>query len=254
MELAEARIELLLPKRRELEQAAAAAPEAPSFLEALHGPAVSVIAEVKRRSPSRGELDRTLRAGERAAAYVRGGATAISVLTEPARFGGSADDLREVIAAAGVPVLRKDFIVHEVQVLETRAMGAAAVLLIARALTPSALDALVRAARAHGVEPVVEVRSRAELARAVRAGATAIGVNARDLETLAVDDSVPRELLGLVPREAIAIGESGIRDRAAVEAVALAGADAVLVGSALSLSRDPEQAVRDLAGVGRTRR
>lgn len=215
---------------------------------------MTVIAEVKRRSPSRGDLDPTIRAGERAAAYARGGAAAISVLTEPARFGGSADDLREVVAAAGVPVLRKDFVVHEVQIMETRAMGAAAVLLIARALAPSTLDMLVRAARGHSIEPLVEVRSRVELERAVRAGAAAIGVNARDLETLVVDDSVPRELLGLVPREAIAIGESGIRDRAAVEALALAGADAVLVGSVLSVADDPEQAVRALAGVPRRAR
>jgi indole-3-glycerol phosphate synthase len=254
LELTDARIGRLLPKRRELERAAADAPVAASFLGALHGTAVSVIAEVKRRSPSMGDLDPTLRAGERAAAYVRGGAAAISVLTEPTRFGGSVDDLREVVAAAGVPVLRKDFIVHEVQVLETRALGAAAVLLIARALAPSTLDMLVRAARAHAVEPLVEVRSGVELERAVRAGATAIGVNARDLETLVVDDSVPREILALVPRDAIAIGESGIRDRAAVEALALAGADGVLVGSALSVARDPEQAVRDLAGVPRRQR
>lgn len=252
--LTEARIERLLPKRRELERAAVAAAAAPSFVAALRGTAVSVIAEVKRRSPSRGDLHPALRAGERAAAYVRGGAAAISVLTEPTRFGGSEDDLRDAVAAAGVPVLRKDFIVHEVQVLETRALGAAAVLLIARALEPSTLDMLVRAARAHSIEPLVEVRSRAELERAVRAGATAVGVNARDLETLIVDDSVPRELLGLVPRDAVAIGESGIRDRAAVEALARAGADAVLVGSALSVASDPEQAVRDLAGVPRGQR
>ena len=251
--LTEARIELLLPKRRELEHAAAA-PAPPSFIDALRDTTVCVIAEVKRRSPSRGDLDPALHAGNRAAAYVRGGAAAISVLTEPARFGGSEEDLREVVAAARVPVLRKDFIVHEVQVLETRAMGASAVLLIARALAPSTLDMLVRAARAHAIEPLVEVRSPAELERAVRAGAAVIGVNARDLETLVVDDSVPRALLGHVPREAIAIGESGIRDRAAVEALALAGADAVLVGSALSVARDPEQAVRDLAGVPRARR
>lgn len=254
LELTEARIVGLLPKRRELERAAAAAPAAPSFIGALGGTTVSVIAEVKRRSPSKGDLDLELRAGERAGAYVRGGAAAISVLTEPARFGGSEGDLREVVAAVGVPVLRKDFIVHEVQVLETRAMGASAVLLIARALAPATLDTLVRAARAHALEPLVEVRSRAELERAVRAGATAIGVNARDLETLVVDDSVQRELLGLIPADAIAIGESGVRDRAAVDDLARAGADAVLVGSALSVARDPEQAVRDLAGVPRGRR
>jgi indole-3-glycerol phosphate synthase len=247
-------VDRLLPKRRELERAAADTPAALSFVEALVGPSVAVIAEVKRRSPSRGDLDPTLRAGERAAAYARGGAAAISVLTEPARFGGSPDDLREVVEATGVPVLRKDFIVHEVQILETRALGASAVLLIARALPPPALDALVRAAREYGIEPLVEVRSRAELQRAVDSGATLIGVNARDLETLVIDEAVPPELLGRVPRGATAVAESGIRDRASVEALARAGADAVLVGSALSVAGDPEQAVRDLSGVSRVRR
>lgn len=254
LQLTGARIEQLLPKRRELERAAAGTPAALSFVEALGGRSVSVIAELKRRSPSRGDLDPTLRAGERAAAYARGGAAAISVLTEPSRFGGSVEDLREVADAVEVPVLRKDFIVHEVQILETRALGASAVLLIARALPPAALDALVRAAREYGIEPLVEVRSRAELERAVGSGATLIGVNARDLETLAIDEAVPLELLGRVPREATAVAESGIRGRAAVETLARAGADAVLVGSALSVAGDPEQAVRGLSGVSRMRR
>ncbi len=254
LELTEARVERLLPKRRELERAAADTPGPRSFLEALAGESVSVVAEVKRRSPSRGDLAPTLRAGERAAAYVRGGAAAISVLTEPSRFGGSIEDLREVAEAVGVPVLRKDFIVHEAQILETRAIGASAVLLIARALPPAALDALVHAAREHGIEPLVEVRSRAELERAVASGATLIGVNARDLETLVIDEAVPLELLGRVPREATAVAESGVRDRASVEALARAGADAVLVGSALSVAHDPEQAVRDVSGVARARR
>ncbi|MEX1186929.1 MAG: indole-3-glycerol-phosphate synthase [Gemmatimonadaceae bacterium] len=254
LELTGARVGQLLPKRRELERAAVDTPAAPALLDVLGGDSVSIIAEVKRRSPSRGDLDPTLRAGERAAAYVRGGAAAISVLTEPSRFGGSPNDLREVVEATGVPVLRKDFIVQEVQILETRALGASAVLLIARALPPAALDALVRVAREYGIEPLVEVRSRAELERAVDSGATLIGVNARDLETLVIDEAVPLELLRRVPRQATAVAESGIRDRASVEALARAGADAVLVGSALSVAEDPEQAVRDLSGVPRARR
>jgi indole-3-glycerol phosphate synthase len=249
-----ARIAQLLPKRRELERAAADTPAPLSFVEAMGGESVAVIAEVKRRSPSKGELDPTLHAGQRAAAYARGGAAAISVLTEPSRFGGSPADLREVVAATRVPVLRKDFVVHEAQILETRAMGASAVLLIARALPPAELDGLVRAAREYGIEPLVEVRSRGELERAVDSGAALIGVNARDLETLVIDEAVPLELLGRVPREATAVAESGIRDRASVETLARAGADAVLVGSALSVAGDPEQAVRDLSGVSRLHR
>lgn len=252
--LATARVELLLPRRQELEREAAGRPAARSFVDALRDRAVSVIAEVKRRSPSRGDLNTGLAAGDRAAAYVRGGAAAISVLTEPSRFGGSVDDLRDVVNATPAPVLRKDFIIHEVQILESKAIGASAVLLIARALAPALLIAMVRAARAHGIEPLVEVRDRDELARAVDCGADVIGVNARNLETLIIDEELPRELLGHVPRELVAVAESGIRDRAAVEALARAGADAVLVGSALSVAQEPEQAVSEMAGVARVSR
>lgn len=254
VDLAAARVELLLPRRRELEREAGGRPAGRAFADALRDRSVSIIAEIKRRSPSKGDVNTTLVAGDRAAAYVRGGAAAISVLTEPSRFGGSVDDLLEVVNSAPVPVLRKDFIVHEVQILESRATGASAVLLIARALAPGSLIALVRAARTHGIEPLVEVRDRDELARAVDCGADVIGVNARNLETLIIDEELPHELLGHVPRELIAVAESGIRDRAAVEALARAGADAVLVGSALSVAQEPEQAVSDLAGVARVRR
>ena len=210
-----------------------------------------MIAEIKRRSPSKGDLDPAIRAGERASSYARGGAAAISVLTEPSRFAGSTNDLREVADAVSVPVLRKDFIVHEIQILEALAAGAAAILLIARALEPAAMLALVNAARAYGVEPLVEVRTASELARAVDSGATVIGVNARDLETLIIDHELVTKLLPGVPADLIAVAESGMSDRASIEAVALAGADAVLVGSSLSLAAEPERAVRDLADVER---
>ena len=213
-----------------------------------------MIAEVKRRSPSRGDLDPALVAADRAAAYERGGAVAISVLTEPSRFGGSPGDLSDVVAAVELPVLRKDFIVDELQILEARALGASAVLLIARALAPGTLLRLIGAARAHAVEPLVEVRTRDELARALDGGAQVIGVNARDLESLVVDRRVPLELIPHVPGGCVAVAESGIGDRAGVEAAARAGADAVLIGSALSTARDPAQAVRDLAGVARVGR
>lgn len=254
MRLAEGRVEALEPRAGELERLAASRPPARPFASALQAQTVGVIAEVKRRSPSRGDLDPGLAAGDRAAAYERGGAAAISVLTEPSRFGGAPADLSDVVAAVELPALRKDFIVHELQILEARALGASAVLLIARALAPGALGRLIDAARAHGVEPLVEVRTRDELARALDGGAHVIGINARDLETLVVDERVPLELIAHVPGEQVAIAESGISDRAGVEAAARAGANAVLVGSALSTARDPEQAVRDLTGVARVAR
>ncbi len=252
IELAHAAAKALLPRKLELEVEAGARPPAPSFVAALKGETVAVIAEVKRRSPSKGDLDSSLSAGDRSVSYVRGGAAAISVLTEPTRFGGSLGDLAEVVrAACPAPVIRKDFIVHELQVLEAKAAGASAVLLIARALPPQSLAALVGFCRAHEIEAFVETRDAAEIARAVDAGATVVGINARNLETLQVDAELVPRLLELVPAKLLAVAESGIEGRTAVERLALAGADAVLVGSALSLASDGEQAVRDLAGVPR---
>lgn len=254
MAAAHARVAGLTPRRAALERTAADRGPAPAFADALRRPNVAVIAEVKRRSPSKGDLAPGIRAGERASSYAAGGAAAISVLTEPSRFAGSMDDLREVADAVSVPVLRKDFIVHELQIVEARAAGAAAVLLIARALEPAALRALVASSRSYGVEPLVEVRTATELGRAVDCGARVIGVNARDLETLMMDGELIAQLIGQVPRDAVAVAESGMTDRASVEAAARAGADAVLVGSVLSLATDPQAAVRDLAGVPRTGR
>lgn len=254
MRLADARVEALAGRAHELERLAADQAPARPFAVAFAGPTVGVIAEVKRRSPSRGDLNPGLVASELAAAYERGGAAAISVLTEPSHFRGSPADLSDVAATVALPVLRKDFIVHEVQILESRALGASAVLLIARALEPRVLARLIAAARACGIEPLVEIRTRAELARALDGGAEVIGVNARDLETLAVDENVPLELMARVPRDRVAIAESGITDRAGVEAAARAGANAVLVGTALSTALDPERAVRGLAGVARVNR
>ena len=236
-----------------LERAATDAP-GPSFRDALARGTVAVIAEVKRRSPSRGEINAAMSASGQAVAYERGGAAAISVLTEPRHFGGSLDDLRAVRAAVGLPVLRKDFLVDEVQLLEARAAGASAALLIARALPPAALSRLASAARALGVEPLVEIRDEAELDRALACDARVIGVNHRDLETLAIDPAVGDRLLPRVPSSCIAIAESGVRSAADVARAARAGADAVLVGSALSGSSDPAGAVRALASVQRSGR
>lgn len=219
--------------------------------DALQGSTVSVVAELKRRSPSKGELNAALRAGERAAAFERGGAAAISILTEPTRFGGDPRDLEEAAAATSLPLLRKDFHLAVEQLREAQAMGASAVLLIARALPPAELHAMHGAATEIGLECLVEVRTEGELAVALDAGAAIIGVNSRDLETLEIDPSVPERLLPRIPSGIVAVWESHVRSRDDVVHAARCGADAVLVGSALSLAHSPEQLIRELAGVDR---
>jgi len=225
-----------------------------SLKRALQRDTVTVIAEIKRRSPSKGELNGQLDAAAQARALERGGAAAISVLTEPDFFGGSLDDLRTVRGAVRLPTLKKDFHVHESQLLEARLAHASAVLLIARALSPHELPYLVHQARRQQLEVVVEVRSADELARALDAGADIIGVNSRNLETLEIDPGVPEELVPSIPAHIVAIWESGVASRADVERAAKFGADAVLVGSALSRSSDPEALVRELSQVPRTGR
>jgi indole-3-glycerol phosphate synthase len=224
------------------------------FVAALRSPAVAVIAELKRRSPSRGVINDALDAPERARKYAAGGAAALSVLTEPDRFGGSMDDLRAVRASVALPVLRKDFIVHPAQVAEASAAGAAAVLLIGRALDPAELAELAAAASECGLDVLYEARDEAEVERALRIPECAVGVNTRDLETLAVDAAVGERLLPLIPRNRVAIYESGVASRADVERAARAGADAVLVGSALSVHASGAEAVAALAGVPRSGR
>jgi len=233
---------------------AAAAPLPPSFAAALRGDTVQVIAELKRRSPSKGVINEGLQAPERGAAYERGGAAALSVLTEPTRFGGALEDLSSVRAAVRLPLLRKDFITTEVQLLEARAAGASAVLLIARALPVARLRELAAQARALGLECLVETRSEAELATALSVPGAVVGVNNRDLESLVIDDAVGGRLLPLVPADRIAVYESGVRGIEQVERAALAGADAVLVGSVLSSASDGAAAVRALGGVRRRAR
>lgn len=215
---------------------------------------MAVIAELKRRSPSRGELRTSLGAAEQARRFAKAGASAISILTEPIRFGGSLADLRDAAAATPVPLLRKDFHIVPAQVAEAAANGASAVLLIARALPPEQLSSMMQAARDAEVEPVVEVRTEAELETALGLGARVIGVNSRDLETLEVDHAVPARLIPGIPGGVIAVWESGVSSRADVERIAGSGADAVLVGSALSLADDAEQLVRSLTGVAREQR
>jgi len=243
-----------LGDRRAIERAAAAASKAPSFLEAFGRDDVAIIAEVKRRSPSKGTLRKSIAAHEQTLAFERGGAAAISVLTEPQHFGGSLTDLESARAHVRIPLLRKDFHLDAIQLYEARAAGASAALLIARALSPATLQQLMMVADEIGIEPLVEVRTDAELFLALELGARVIGINSRDLETLEVDAGVPERLLPLVPNGVIAVAESGIESLADVSDRARWGADAVLVGSILSQSNDPEAAVRSFTGVPRSPR
>lgn len=251
----------------EVQRAVAAAPPARGFRGALAGGAlagsapdlagpsarrgVTLIAEVKRRSPSKGDLRPDLDPAALASAYRAGGAAAVSVLTEPLHFGGSPEDLQKVRAAVDVPVLRKDFVTIPYQVWEARAWGADAVLLIVAALDAPLLADLLAEAGAAGLDALVEVHTREEAAVAADAGASLIGVNARDLATLAVDLRSFATVREALPSGAMLVAESGIRTRADVEAVAAAGAHAVLVGETLVLAADPEAAVGELLGRAR---
>jgi indole-3-glycerol phosphate synthase len=223
----------------------------PDFVTPLRGHHVEIIAEVKRRSPSRGDINAQLDPASHAREYEKGGAVAISVLTEPYHFGGSEEDLARVREVVDLPVLRKDFIIDEIQLVEARAWGASAVLLIARALPLTVLASLTRSAREWGIEPLIEVRTESELDAAVAADARVVGVNTRDLETLDVDPVAIDRLLPRVPPTLVAVAESGMQTVEDVERAARAGADAVLVGSSLSQAREPAAAVRALIGVRR---
>jgi indole-3-glycerol phosphate synthase len=205
-----------------------------------------VIAEVKRRSPSKGDIRIDLDPAALAAAYAAGGACAISVLTEPRHFAGSPADLLAARAAVELPVLRKDFVTTPYQVWEARAWGADAVLLIVAALRPAELRALLDETAEAGLDALVEVHTVAEAEAAASAGANLVGVNARDLATLQVDPGRFADVRQALPGGTILVAESGIRDRADVQAAGDAGADAVLVGEALVRADDPTKAVREL--------
>jgi indole-3-glycerol phosphate synthase len=215
------------------------------------GSALGVIAEVKRRSPSAGAIRTDLDPVRHAQAYVRGGAVAISVLTDELHFGGSLEDLSLVAQAVAVPVLRKDFIVDELQLLEARVAGASAVLLIVRALRPAELRALARAARACGLATLVEAHAVRELDLALDVDPSLVGVNSRDLGTYAVDLGAAEQLVARVPPGVPVVAESGIDCREDVERLARAGADFVLVGTSVARTDDPAAAVRALTGVPR---
>jgi indole-3-glycerol phosphate synthase len=218
------------------------------FAAALKTPTLSVIAEVKRRSPSKGDLAPDLVAGDLARAYEAGGASCLSVLTDVDHFGGSADDLREARASCGLPVLRKDFTVDVRDVVDARLMGADAVLLIVAALDDGELRRFLSTAYDLGIDALVEVHDEVELDRALEIGATIIGVNQRDLTTFAVDHELAARLRPKIPLELVAVAESGVRGAADARALAEAGYDAVLVGETLVTSADPAAEVAALRG------
>lgn len=223
-------------------------PPTRGFAEALHRPGeVAVIAECKRRSPSKGELAPGLDPADLAKRYEAGGAACMSVLTDRDHFGGSPDDLQAARGACDLPVLRKDFTVDERDVVDARLMGADAVLLIVAALSDAELRRFHALARELGLDALVEVHDAVELERAVAAGATLVGANSRDLRTFEVDLDGVAALAGEVPDGITTVFESGIRTRHDVAVVRDAGWDAILVGETLVTSGDPEQAIRDLA-------
>jgi indole-3-glycerol phosphate synthase len=234
----------------EVERLAAAAPPALDAEAALRRPGLSLIAEVKRSSPSKGALAEISDPAALAADYEAGGATAVSVLTERRRFGGSLDDLDAVRKAVRIPLLRKDFIVEDYQVHEARAHGADLVLLIVAALPQTDLVRMQALVRHLGMTALVEVHDEQEAGRALEAGATVVGVNARNLKTLDVDPGTFSRLAPLLPDDVVKVAESGVAGPADAARYAAEGADAVLVGEALVTGGEPRRAAYDIVRAG----
>ena len=219
-----------------------------AFAAALRRPGIALIAEHKRRSPSAGAIRDSVALEHVVRAYERGGAQALSILTEGPSFGGSLDDLRAARAASTLPILRKDFVVDPYQVDEAVVAGADAILLIVAALTDDELHLLHGHAAQRGLDALVEVHDRRELERALAIGARLVGINNRDLTTLEVDVARTFELLPLVPEGTVVVAESGFSSRGQIEELIAAGIDAVLVGEALMRAPHIELAVRSLTG------
>ena len=228
-------------------------PEAKDALGALRNRdgAVKIISEVKRSSPSKGALAAIPDPAALASTYEAGGASVISVLTEQRRFNGSLADLDAVRAAVDIPILRKDFIVTPYQIHEARAHGADLVLLIVAALEQNVLVSLLERTRSLGMEALVETHSRLEALRAMDAGASIIGVNARNLKTLEVDRSTVEQVIDVIPQDVVAVAESGVAQAHDVFEYAKWGADAVLVGEALVTSGDPRSSIQDMVSAGK---
>jgi indole-3-glycerol phosphate synthase len=237
------------PLERIKELAAAAAPAKDAYA-ALRRPGVAVIAEVKRASPSKGQLAEIPDPAELASEYAAGGARCVSVLTEGRWFGGSLDDLAAVRAAVDVPVLRKDFVVSSYQIHEARAHGADLVLLIVAALEQNVLTGLLDRIESLGMTALVEVHTEEEADRALEAGARVIGVNARNLRTLEIDREVFDRIAPGLPGTVVKIAESGVRGPHDLIRYASAGADAVLVGEGLVTKKSPRDAVAELVTAG----
>ena len=233
-----------------LEAALGDRPEARPFQEALTRPGVSVIAEHKRRSPSAGQIREGATVTEVVHAYERGGAAALSILTEPFHFGGSLDDLREALAATELPILRKDFIVDPYQLYESAAVGADAILLIVAALDPDHLYDLLREARDLDLDAVVEVHDERELEVALDVEADVLGLNNRDLNDFSVDIERTYELLADVPAGKTVVAESGYSSREQLEELERVGVDAVLIGETLMRAGDIEAACAELTDGG----
>jgi indole-3-glycerol phosphate synthase len=245
----------LRPRAAQLEEALEHARPPRDFFGAIAGGgAVALIAECKRRSPGAGAIRPDVDPAKLVLGYERAGASAVSVLTDREYFGGSLDDLRTVAATVRLPVLRKDFTLDTLHVIEARGAGADAVLLIARILDDETMRRLHTAATALGMAALVEVHDLDELDRAVRIGADLIGINNRDLATFTTDLRTTVGLLDRLPAGVAVVSESGIRTREDVERLGAAGVDAILVGESLLAAADPSVAAASLAGVPRSRR
>jgi len=233
-----------------IKRLAAAAPPPLDAHAALRRPGVGVIAEVKRSSPSKGQLAEITDPAQLATDYAAGGARCISVLTEGRWFGGSLEDLAAVRAAVNIPILRKDFVISSYQVHEARAYGADLVLLIVAALEQKVLVGLLERIESLGMTALVEVHTEEEADRALEAGARVIGVNARNLRTLEVDRSVFERIAPGLPNDVVKVAESGVRGPHDLIRYASAGADAVLVGEGLVTQKSPRDAVAELVNAG----
>jgi indole-3-glycerol phosphate synthase len=216
------------------------------FAEALARPGTSVIAEHKRRSPSAGTIREGASCAEIVRAFERGGAAALSILTEEAHFGGSLEDLREARAACDLPILRKDFTIDPYQLYEAKAAGADAVLLVVGSLDDNELSRLWTLANEIDLDAIVEIHDEDELERALEIDCDVIGINNRDLESFTVDIQRTFDLLADVPAGKVVVSESGIHDREQIDELEQVGIDAVLIGEVLMRAPDPEAAVREL--------
>lgn len=251
----EEEVQALLPRQAEFRARLSDAPAPRDLAQALRRQGeVAVMAEVKRRSPGAGAIRPDLNPAELASAYEGAGASAVSVLTDGQYFGGSIQDLEAVRGAVEIPVFRKEFIIHPVQLLEARAAGADGILLIVRILTDEALESLHSHARELGLTPLVEVHHGDELHRALAAGADLVGINNRDLKSFNTSLEVTLDLLGEIPRGVTVVSESGIRTAEEVDRLGSAGVHGVLVGETFLKAPDPRVAVAALVGRKRAER